>query len=48
MEKEVEVIKHGKEVHSFYLFVLIVSFGILILQPLTMLAVMFLQATMQQ
>jgi len=41
-------IKHGKEVHSFYIFVLVVSFGILILQPIAMLAVMFLQATMQQ
>lgn len=47
METPAEI-KHHKEVHSFYMFILIVSFGIIVLQPLSMLLVMFLQATMQQ
>lgn len=38
------VIKHHKEVHSFYIFVAILTLAIVILQPLAMMMVIFLQA----
>jgi hypothetical protein len=33
-------IKHHKEVHSFYMFVAIISFTIVVLQPISMLLAM--------
>jgi hypothetical protein len=40
------VIKHHKEVHSFYLFILIIFIAIVVLQPLSMLAVVFVNASL--
>lgn len=47
IKSEVLQIKHGKEVHSFYLFILIIAFSIIVLQPLAMLAAVLLQAIAQ-
>jgi hypothetical protein len=40
-------ITHNKEVHSFYMFVVLVVFGILILQPISMVFLIVAQSLLQ-
>lgn len=46
METHTDTMAHN-EVKSFYLFVGIIAFAIVVLQPLAMLLVIFMQATLQ-
>lgn len=39
---------HHKEVHSFYIFTGLIVFGILILQPISMVFLIIAQSLMQQ
>lgn len=44
---ETHTASHNNEVKNFYVFVGIIAFAIVVLQPLSMLAVMFINALVQ-
>jgi hypothetical protein len=40
-------INHNKEVHCFYLFIVLITIGILVLQPISMVFLVVMQSLMQ-